>query len=238
MKKRYEVKKVAIRLYKNDVDADVFFYPQFDSDHYNDGKFSYQWYTTKEHDPGVFALAWGGPQPLFIATTKFIEQEGLEGKFLYCERIDKQTGEVRRTESNQLFSDVKKMFSANSDFEKIHYYDAVGNVGDSEIVTDANEAYLIVLNIFRHRVPIDKTKAKKRLLTLFKHKRTRLSKDHILERGLNIYAKQQMTIDELFTQMKDSGLLQETIENHITITNDGYEYLMLGLGKYDNQIIN
>ncbi|WP_350303352.1 hypothetical protein [Bacillus pumilus] len=231
MKKRYEVKKVAIRLFKSDVDAQVVFNPQFDSDPYDYGKFSYQWYTTKEHKPDIFALAWGRPQALFVASTELIEEEGLEGQFLYCERINKQTGEVIRTESTQLFSDVKKMISANSDFEKIQYYDAVGMARDSEIVTDANEAYLIVLNIFRHRVPTDKTKAKKRLLTLFKSKRTRLTKAQIIDRGLNIYAKQQMTIDELFTQMKDSGLLQENIENHITITNDGYEYLMLGLGK-------
>lgn len=56
MKKRYEVKKVAIRLFKNDVDAHLAFKPQFDSDRYDYGKFSYQWYTTKEHEPASFFL--------------------------------------------------------------------------------------------------------------------------------------------------------------------------------------
>ncbi len=76
------------------------------------------------------------------------------------------------------------------------------------------------------------------MLTLFKHKRNRLTKDQILERGLNIYAKQQVTIDELINQMKGCGLLEDNAEKHITIINEGFEYLMIGLGKNDNQLPN
>lgn len=68
----------------------------------------------------------------YITSTERIEEEKLDGLYLYAEYLNKHTQESKRTEFVQLSMDLDNMINLNTAFDELSIYDKHGNIVEIE----------------------------------------------------------------------------------------------------------
>ena len=123
--------KYAIKLHENRKQGHLIFHA-VPAEHTNEyippsyDDYSWQWYLTNEKDVVGTSID-GHIYESYITTTEQIEEEKLDGMYLYAEYLNKHTKEIKRTEFIRLSSDIDEMINSNSPFDKVSIYDKKGN---------------------------------------------------------------------------------------------------------------
>ena len=114
--------KYAIRLYKNESHAHFIFHSTPSQTGY-----IWQWYITKDTNEEGRPLVTQKYQS-FGTTTDLIQKKGLEGLYLYCKYIDRETKQEFQTEYIRLYSDIDRMIEEGVVFDDVSHYNEHGMI--------------------------------------------------------------------------------------------------------------